>query len=110
MKNMNWCDLLPKNEMIAKMNAEDLEATIRTTEDYMHTLAHGISGIGNLLACAAGNEESGLSPEAVIKVGFMLECLGGLVSTLADASCNATVETSNRLIESSQATRKAGAI
>ncbi|QIQ71357.1 hypothetical protein [Pseudomonas coronafaciens] len=109
MKSMNWIDLLPKNDTIVKMNAEDLDATIRSTESYMHSLAHGVSGIGNLLACAAGNEESGLSPEAVIKVGFMLESLGGLVGTLADVSCNATVETSNRLIESSKAICKAGA-
>ncbi|KGS15490.1 hypothetical protein YA0599_08635 [Pseudomonas syringae] len=109
MKSMIWVDLLPTNDTIAKMNADELDAVIRATDDYMHTLAHGVSGIGNLLACAADNENSGLSPEAVVKVGWMLESLGGLIGTLSDASCNATVEVCNRTLEASKAMRKAGA-
>ncbi|MEQ4259026.1 hypothetical protein [Pseudomonas syringae] len=109
MKNVTWVDLLPTNDTIPKMNSDQLDAVIRATDDYMHALAYGISGIGNLLACAADNEASGLSPEAVAKVGWMLESLGGLVGTLSDASSNATVEVYNRTLEASKAMRKAGA-
>ncbi|PYD92207.1 hypothetical protein DNF23_13055 [Pseudomonas syringae pv. pisi] len=89
MKTMNWCDLLIKRDEITAMNADDLDAVIRATDDQLLTLAQGVSGIGNLLACAASNEELGLSPDAVINVGWMLESLGALISNVAGVSAHA---------------------
>ncbi|WP_346397561.1 hypothetical protein [Pseudomonas syringae] len=89
MKTMNWRDLMVKRDEIAAMNGEDLDAVIRATDDRLLTLAHGVSGIGNLLACAASNEESGLSPDAVINVGWMLESLGALISNVTEVSAHA---------------------
>ncbi|EGH20558.1 hypothetical protein [Pseudomonas amygdali] len=96
MKTMNWCDLLIKRDEITAMNADDLDAVIRATDDQLLTLAHGVSGIGNLLACAASNEESGLSPDAVRNVGWMLESLGALISNVAGVSAHAADATPRR--------------
>ncbi|AVB13419.1 MULTISPECIES: hypothetical protein [Pseudomonas syringae group] len=96
MKTMNWCDLLIKRDEITAMNTDDLDAVIRATDDQLLTLAHGVSGIGNLLACAASNEESGLSPDAVINVGWMLESLGALISNVAGVSAHAADATPRR--------------
>lgn len=109
MKTMTWVDLLPTNDTIPKMNADELDAVIRATDDYMHSLAHGISGIGNLLACAASNTETGLSPEAAIDMGWMLESLGGLISTLSSVSSNTADEVCSRKLEACKLDRKAGA-
>lgn len=96
MKTMNWRDLMIKRDEIAAMNGEDLDAVIRATDDRLLTLAHGVSGIGNLLACAASNEESGLSPDAVINVGWMLESLGALISNVTEVSAHAADATLKR--------------
>lgn len=85
MKVPNWNDLLPSGDAIEKhMTPEQLEATAGACDRYIMTLAHGVSGIGNLLACTASNSESGLSEEAVTDVGWLLEGLGHLISNLAD--------------------------
>ncbi|MDC3736064.1 hypothetical protein KDL27_09785 [Pseudomonas syringae pv. syringae] len=89
MKTMGWCDLLIKNKDIAVMDTEDLDALCRATDDQLLALAHGVSGIGNLLACTASNSETGLSPEAVKNIGWMLESLGGLISNLSDTNSEA---------------------
>ncbi|WP_116830159.1 hypothetical protein [Pseudomonas syringae] len=89
MKTMNWCDLLIKREDIAKMDADSLDAVTRATDDRLLSLALGVSGLGNLLACAASNEEAGLSPGAVANVGWMLESIGSLISGMTDVSTQA---------------------
>ncbi|RMN51785.1 hypothetical protein SAMN05444506_12489 [Pseudomonas syringae] len=89
MKTMGWCDLLIKHKDIAVMDTEDLDALCRATDDRLLALAHGVSGIGNLLACAASNSETGLSLEAVKNIGWMLESLGGLISNLSDTNSEA---------------------
>lgn len=109
MKTMKWCDLLPSNDAIAKMNPDELDAVICATYDYMQTIAHGISGIGSMLACAADNENSGVSPEAVVKVGWMLESLGGLITTLSNVSSDTADEACNRKLEVCKLDRKADA-
>ncbi|PYD06744.1 hypothetical protein DND90_16270 [Pseudomonas syringae pv. maculicola] len=89
MKTMRWCDLLIQRDEIAAMNAEDLDAVSRATGGQLSALTHGVSGIGNLLACAALNEEVGLSLDAVASVGWMLESLGELIGNVADVSAHA---------------------
>lgn len=93
MKAMNWRDLLIKREDIAKMDADSLDAVTRTTDDRLLSLALGVSGLGNLLACAASNEESGLCPSAVANVGWMLESIGSLISDVAGVSSEAAYAT-----------------
>ncbi|MFH7473924.1 hypothetical protein RA264_29720, partial [Pseudomonas syringae pv. tagetis] len=49
------------------------------TESRLSTLAFCVSGLGNLLACAASNEDTGLNVDAVANVGWMLEIIGSLM-------------------------------
>jgi hypothetical protein len=81
----NWNDLLPSIDVIEKnLTPDQLEQAGRACDQYIVTLAHGISGIGNLLACTASNGETGLCEEAATDVGWLLEGLGNLISNLAD--------------------------
>ena len=80
-----WNDLLPNIEAIERtMKPDELEQAGRACDQYVMTLAHGISGIGNLLACTASNGETGLSEDAATDVGWLLESLGTLIANLAD--------------------------
>ena len=80
-----WNDLLPNIEAIATtMKPDELEQAGRACDQYVMNLAHGISGIGNLLACTASNGETGLSEDAATDVGWLLESLGTLIANLAD--------------------------
>ncbi|MGO3029127.1 hypothetical protein [Pseudomonas helleri] len=78
----NWNAILPSLEAIQAMTPEKLKATEDAADRYIGALAHGISGIGNLLACTASNSESGLNEGAVADVGWLLESLGGLIGNL----------------------------
>lgn len=89
MSSGNWQNLLPNHESILKMSAEKLQATEKASDRYLSVLAHGISGIGNLLACTASNGETGLSETAVTDIGWMLESLGTLISNLSDTGAAA---------------------
>ena len=71
------------------MTPEQLKAAEHASESCVTTLAHGISGIGNLLACTASNSETGLNPEALTDIGWLLESLGNLISNLADTGAAA---------------------
>jgi hypothetical protein len=84
MKVANWNDILPTHEAIRAMAPEKLEAASGASTRYVATLAFGIAGIGNLLACTASNSETGLSEEAVTHVGWLLDALGDLIGKLAD--------------------------
>jgi hypothetical protein len=84
-----WKGFLPSHDTLRTMPISDLDQVVGSTVDNIHTLAHGISAIGNLLACAASNEETGLNAEAVANVGFMLESLGVLISNLVTVDENA---------------------
>ncbi len=80
-----WNDLLPNIEAIEQtMKPDELEQAGRACDQYVMTLAHGISGIGNLLACTASNGDTGLSEDAETDVGWLLESLGTLIANLAD--------------------------
>ncbi len=80
-----WNDLLPNVEAIERtMKPDELAQAGRACDQYVMNLAHGISGIGNLLACTASNGETGLSEEAATDVGWLLESLGTLIANLAD--------------------------
>ncbi|WP_288657840.1 MULTISPECIES: hypothetical protein [Pseudomonas] len=83
-----WNDLLPNYEGLQRMDAERLEKAGRLAGGQVATLALGISGIGNLLACTASNGETGLSESAVTDVGWMLESLGQLITNLSDTEHN----------------------
>lgn len=85
-----WNDLLPLHEALKDMNADQLKAAEQATESCVSVLAHGISGIGHLLACTASNGDTGLSPDAVTDIGWLLESLGSLVANLADTGAAAT--------------------
>lgn len=92
MSMLNWNDMLLSQETIGAMKPERLEALRQASDNAMHTLAHGVSGIGHLLACTASNSESGLNADAVAHVGWMLESLGGLISNLSDTAAHADCE------------------
>ena len=89
MSMLNWSDMLVAPESLTMMPAERLEALRLASDNQMHTLAHGVSGIGNLLACTASNGDTGLNADAVAHIGWMLESLGGLISNLSDTAVNA---------------------
>jgi hypothetical protein len=85
-----WNDLLPRHEALKNMTAEQLKAAEQATESCVTVLAHGISGIGHLLACTASNSDTGLNPAVVTDVGWLLESLGSLVGNLSDTGAAAT--------------------
>lgn len=84
MKVANWNDILPTPEAIRAMTPEKLDAASGASTRYVTTLAFGIAGVGNLLACTASNTETGLSEDAVTHVGWLLDALGDLIGKLAD--------------------------
>lgn len=86
----HWNDLLPRHEALKNMNADQLKAAEQATESCVAVLAHGISGIGHLLACTASNGDTGLNPEVVTDIGWLLESLGSLVGNLSDTGAAAT--------------------
>ncbi|WP_256674072.1 MULTISPECIES: hypothetical protein [Pseudomonas] len=85
-----WNDLLPRHEALKNMNADQLKAAEQATESCVTVLAHGISGIGHLLACTASNGDTGLNPEVVTDIGWLLKSLGSLVGNLSDTGAAAT--------------------
>ena len=89
MSSLNWKDLLLGMESINAMEPDNLEAVRQASDNHMHILAHGISGLGSLLACAADNDDTGLNTQAVTNVGWMLESLGILISNLSDTAAHA---------------------
>lgn len=89
MKTPNWNDLLPTHEAIRSMTPARLEAVSGATSRYIATLAFGIAGVGNLLACTASSDDSGLDNDAVTHVGWLLESLGDLIGKLADTEVGA---------------------
>lgn len=92
----NWKDLLISRKAMQALPQDELDAVSRASDDYLHTLAHGVSGLGNLLACTASNGETGLSADAVTSIGWMLDSLGGLISNLSDTSTEADQQISER--------------
>ena len=84
MTTPNWNHILLTHETITTMSADQLVSTGLASNDCASVLAHGISGIGNLLACAASNTDAGLSASAVTDIGWLLESLGTLISKLSD--------------------------
>lgn len=85
----HWNGLLPTHATLRAMPSEDLQNVEACANNNIHALAHGVSAIGNLLACTASNKESGLNVDAVMNIGFMLETLGNLISQLVDVEDNA---------------------
>lgn len=80
----SWYDLIVSDATIQQLAPEQLERALRMADGETTTLAMGISGLGNLMACAANNKDSGLSEDAVESVGWMLDSLGRLLATMND--------------------------
>lgn len=85
----SWKGILPTHETLRAMSVEDLDAVVKSSANNIHTLAHGVSAIGNLLAGAASNTDTGLNLDAVSNIGYLLGSIGGLISNLVDAEDNA---------------------
>jgi len=81
---LSWYDLMVNDATIQQLGPEQLEKAHRMADGKTATLALGISGLGNLMACAANNKDSGLSEDAVESVGWMLDSLGRLLATMND--------------------------
>lgn len=79
----NWSDLLPSSEQIQAMSSEQLVKSGAACSKYSITLGHGISSIGYLLASTA-DSDTGLSRDAAIELGWLLEALGELSARLVD--------------------------
>lgn len=80
----SWYDLMVSDAAIQQLAPEQLEKAHRMAEGETATLALGISGLGNLLVCAASNKDAGLSKGAVESVGWMLESMGRLLYAMTD--------------------------
>lgn len=87
----NWNDILPSYEAIRAMPPAKLDAAEGATARYIATLAFGVAGVGNLLACTASNKETGLCEDAVTNVGWLLDALGDLIGKLADTGAGVSL-------------------
>jgi hypothetical protein len=84
MSAADWNALLPSIEAIESMNADDLTAASEAIETQVASIGFGIAAIGNLLACAASNDETGLCKDAATDIGWLLQSLGTLSAKLSD--------------------------
>lgn len=89
MNNINWNLLLPdltqpydENSKLTRAEIETLKLMGRTAECYGQTLGHGIKAIGHLLATASQAGE--ISQDAVTDLGWLIENLGELISSLQE--------------------------
>ena len=92
----NWNDLLPNYAAISALASEDLERAGSAANQYSQNISFGIAAIGNLLACAALNEEQGLCSDSVADLGWLLQSLGELNAKLVDTEA-ATREQRRRI-------------
>lgn len=99
MSAANWNAMLPKIATIEAMSAEELEAAAEAVDTHGMAIGFGIAAIGNLLACTASNDETGLCKDAATNIGWLLQSLGTLSAKLAD---NATAINDRRCRESNQ--------
>jgi hypothetical protein len=81
----NWNALLPNNEAIDAIHADHLDAASEALETQAVSIGFGIAAIGNLLACTASNDETGLCKDAVTDIGWLLQSLGTLSAKLSDS-------------------------
>jgi hypothetical protein len=79
-----WNDLLISTEAFDQLSPEQLAKISASDHDNNMTLCHGVAAIGNLLAVAALNEDTGLSLEVVADIGWLLESLGKLSTSVTD--------------------------
>jgi hypothetical protein len=84
MSNVNWNTLLPNIAAIKAMDADDLAAASEAVEAHTASIGYGIAAIGNLLACTASNDETGLCKDAATDIGWLLQSLGTLSAKLAE--------------------------
>lgn len=99
MSTPNWNALLPKIATIEAMSAGELEAAAEAVDTHGMAIGFEIAAIGNLLACTAANDETGLCKEAATNIGWLLQLLGTLSAKLAD---NATAINGRRRREVNQ--------
>ncbi|MDN7139700.1 hypothetical protein KC131_03505 [Pseudomonas sp. JQ170] len=89
MKNINWNQLLPNLSLEQQSDkapsleeTEQLKAISQTAGCYSQTIGHGIKAIGHLLATASQAGE--ISQDAVTDLGWLIENLGELISSLQE--------------------------
>ncbi|MDA7085502.1 hypothetical protein PH586_03730 [Pseudomonas sp. SA3-5] len=85
MSAANWNALLPNFTEIEAMSAEDMAAASEAIETQGASIGFGIAAIGNLLACAASNDETGLCKDTATDIGWLLQSLGTLSAKLSDS-------------------------
>lgn len=89
MNTINWNLLLPdlsqpydENAELTRAEIQTLKSMGRTAGCYGQTLGHGIKAIGHLLATASQAGE--ISQDAVTDLGWLIENLGELISSLQE--------------------------
>lgn len=89
MNTINWNLLLPdlsqpydENAELTQAEVQTLKSMGRTAGCYGQTLGHGIKAIGHLLATASQAGE--ISQDAVTDLGWLIENLGELISSLQE--------------------------
>lgn len=85
MSSANWNALLPNFEAIEAMDADELTAANEAIETQGAHIGFGIAAIGNLLACTASNDETGLCKDTATDIGWLLQSLGTLSTKLSDS-------------------------
>lgn len=77
-------DLLVDTNTFDSLSIEQLNTISVAAECHSMNLSHGIAAIGNILACAALNTDTGLNMDVVADLGWLIETLGNLNSKVTD--------------------------
>jgi len=82
--------LLIDPESFGNTSTEKLKSIGSAAHDMGGTISHGIAAIGVILASAAMNEDAGLNADAVADLGWLLQSLGKLSSSVDGIKTRAT--------------------
>ncbi len=96
MSRFDWKDLTLTSTQLRRSAPDHLEFAAEAVTSKAITLAHGISAVGNLLACTSSNGDTGLSEEAATSLGWMLESLGELTAVLINTGDGLNEELARR--------------
>jgi hypothetical protein len=77
-------NLLVDTNSFDSLSIEQLNEISLSAECHSMNLGHGIAAIGNILACAALNKDTGLNMDVVADLGWLIETLGNLSSKVTD--------------------------
>lgn len=86
--------LLVDPEGFADTSIGELRSIGSAAHDMGGTISHGIAAIGAILANAAMNEDMGLNADAVADLGWLLQALGKLTSSVSgiEAAASSHIE------------------